>query len=71
MRTPCSIFLLITGVVLLIGGLFTSAPQLLEPSPRLMHMPPEAAPWLLIAGALSAVLGLCGLLGVFQPRHAH
>jgi len=78
MSTRCSIFLLITGVVLLIGGLFAFAPQALEPSQLLTRLPPAAAPWLFGGGSLLAVLGLLGLLGALprpqhpqDPQHAH
>lgn len=70
MSTRCSIFLLITGVVLLLGGLFAFAPEALEPSRLLTRMPPAAAPWLFAGGSLLALLGFLGLLGVLRrPQH--
>lgn len=76
MSTRCSIVLLITGVVLLLGGLFAFDPQALEPSKLLTRLPPAAAPWLFAGGSLLAMLGFLGLLGVLPrthhgPQHAH
>ena len=70
MSTRSSIFLLITGVVLLLGGLFAFAPHALEPSELLTRLPTAAAPWLFAGGSLVALLGFLGLLGVLhRPQH--
>lgn len=68
MKTSNAILLVVTGVVLLIGGLFATSPQALQPSELLTRIPSSAAPWLLAAGGLAGLLGLVGLIGVFPRR---
>ncbi|HZL99948.1 MAG TPA: DUF3185 family protein [Planctomycetota bacterium] len=68
MKSSNAILLVVTGVILLIGGLLASTPDSQQPSETLTRIPPGLAPWLLIGGGLVGLLGLVSLIGVFPPH---